>query len=90
MCVQAENMGSLNCVDVHVLFSATVGDCLVLCPTEQGTTVSFVGQNREKEKQRPSPFSASLTVKHRSTAFAPSHHCVQRERVMYSLYLGGE
>ena len=36
-------MGSLNCADVHTLLSAAVGDCLVLRPTEQGTTVSSMG-----------------------------------------------
>lgn len=83
-------MESLNCVDVHMLLSAALGDCLVLCPIEQGTTVNFVGQNRGKGKTKTKPGSSSLSIKHRNTAFAPSHHCVQCEWVMFSLHLGGE
>lgn len=82
-------MGSLNCVDVHMLLSAAVGDCLILRPTEQGTTVSFIGQNWGKLKAKTKPISSSLS-KPRSTAFAPSYHCVQCEWVMYSFYLGSE
>lgn len=33
---------------------------MVLCPTEQGTTVSFVGQNWGKGKAKTEPIGSSL------------------------------
>lgn len=78
--VQAENMGNLNCVDVHMLLSAAVGDFLVLCPTKQGTIVSIYRTKLVKRKSKVfRPNSSSLSIKHRSTVFAPSRHCVQCE-----------
>lgn len=62
MSVQSENMGNLNCVDVCMSLRAVEGDCLILCPTEKGTTVSFIGETSEKKKQRPSPLAAPLLL----------------------------
>lgn len=80
-------MEKLSCADVHMLLCAAVGGFFVLCPTEQETTVSFIGQNCCRGKSKTEPGSFSLSVKHRSMAFAPSHHCVQCEWVRYYLYL---
>lgn len=71
-----------------LLLSAAVGDCLI--PTEQGTALSFIGQNWCKGKAKAKPVSSSLSIERRSTAFASSHHHIQREQVMYYLHLGGE
>lgn len=81
-------MGKLNCADVHTLLCAAVGEFFVLCPTEQGTTVCFMGQNWCRGKSKIKPVSSSLSIKHRSTAFVPSHHCMQCGWVVYYLYLG--